>query len=196
MRLMKYLILLSMLLCSTIANAEDVFVMQPQYGGIMWVLYLSKCELQIADAPYMHHFELKNFQFKTDGCWGETLDGSLKIIRITHIPARSNGAPAYNQVSDDVNSKLGFMPATIDKSGNITWGKPTQEWGYYAHEPKAPIPPTQDEIDAAKEKEHQAEQERVKEHEDHMREINKEVVQPPPTSAFVKFFSGQWMQSK
>ena len=196
---MKRFILLAAMLWSSGANAENVFVLQRQYGSLIWILYLTKCELQIADAPYMRHFEMKNFQVKTDGCWGETLDGSLKIIEVMHQPYGPYGPdhqniPAHNFVDVEMFYKSMFMPATIDKSGNVKWGKPTQEWGLYAHEPKPPIPPTQAEIDAAdaaKEKEDQATQERIKEYEDHQREFDKLPVGPPPPPAWVRFLGGQ-----
>ncbi|TAM22314.1 MAG: hypothetical protein EPN46_02495 [Candidimonas sp.] len=137
---MKKILLLMLLLCSSGARAENVFVFQPQNNSPIWVLTLKKCQLPIADAPYMHHFEMRNIKTPTDGCWGETLDGSLKIISITHKPAGAWGPnhsqiAAHNFVNVEMNDKAFFTPATIDKSGKITIGRSTKVWGY-AKEPK------------------------------------------------------------
>lgn len=134
-----------LLLCSSGVQAENVFVFQPQDNSSIWILTLKKCQLPIADAPYMHRFEMRNIKTPTDGCWGETLDGSLKIISITHKPAGAWGpnhsqVPAHNFVNIEMNDKAFFTPATIDDSGKITWGKATREWGYA----KEPTPSTQE----------------------------------------------------
>ncbi len=120
-------LVLPLLLSSITANAEYVFVRQPQNDAPIWVLSLKKCKLPIAEAVYMHAFEIMKTTIPVDGCWGETLDGSLKIIQVIH-------APDGPQVSTIIDSKLLYLHSKIDRAARaIDFGKPTKEWGWLVY---------------------------------------------------------------
>ena len=117
----------SLLLSSVTANAENVFAGHMQNAGSIWVLTLKKCKLPITDAQYMHAFEMKKTVSPTDGCWGETLEGTIKIIAVTHFPSG-------NFVNTIIDSKLLYLPGKLDRTkGVINFGKPTKEWGWLVY---------------------------------------------------------------
>jgi len=113
-----FIIALTLSFCANVSADEKVkaFVSGPYLS----VLYDSKCDLKIAEAPVLHKAISINPPFRSYGCWGNTVDGMIKVINIWESPddmKKQLGNLYHPEINIEIMYPQQLKPATITKDG-------------------------------------------------------------------------------